>query len=900
MINHYASYDEFFRAATGGSAPFPYQARFAEGKDLPAALRVPTGAGKTLTIVLGWLWRRRFHPDAGVRLATPRRLVYMLPQRSLVEQTRDVVGACLAHLGLAETLSRSTDPTGHALSVYSLMGGDVDDEWALYPERAAILIGTQDMTLSRALNRGYAQSRFSWSRAFGLLHSDTLWVADEVQLMGSALSTSVQLQALRDAVGTYGPQQTIWMSATLAPDWLTTVDRRVAPHLVELDDADRQTPVLSKRLSATKTLHHLDIAHANHAALVARVRQVHMRGTRTLIVCNTVQRTREIYDALKKLAQGQRSPGRSRPTALPGLDGDVPDPPPDLLLVHSRYRPAERAELHKRLTAAVDPHGPGMIVVATQVVEAGVDLSARILVTDLAPWASLVQRMGRCNRTGDDQDAAVYWIDVPDAWAAPYEVTELLAAKSTLEERAGCQVAPQDLESGGPPLPPFEGMVLRRRDAWDLFDTTPDLAGADIDVGRFVRDGEERDVQIFWRNWGDPTQPPPEDLVRPHRDELCAAPIQDTRRWLKKTKDLPVYTWDSLDRRWTRVRLADDVRPGLTILAHVDASGYDPERGWDDTHTGPVSVVERPQSGQIGGNIRDSAPEEGTDDDQASLIGRQTRTAHAAETGSWQTLAGHTADVQAELEKILALLPAVELAGPLLRHAALLHDWGKSHDCFQAMLKANARDSEKKDLENPTTDALARLFGTDWSAESNITEGCLPLLAKSPQQGRARHTRPHFRHELASALAVLAEPDCLPAHLSEQERDLIVYLIASHHGKVRLGLRSLPGEKQPDKPEDGRAFALGIWQNDLLPAVPLSNGVCLPKVSLNLTPMFLGRHGNGAPSWLAGTLALRDDPQWGPFRLAYLEAILRAADMRASATFGHASLKTTLKSEVIS
>jgi len=48
--------------------------------------------------------------------------------------------------------------------------------------------------------------------------------------------------------------------------------------------------------------------------------------------------------------------------------------------------------------------------------------------------------------------------------------------------------------------------------------------------------------------------------------------------------------------------------------------------------------------------------------------------------------------------------------------------------------------------------------------------------------------------------------------------------------------------------------------------------------------MELGLSPDGKPSWAERMLALRDDPSLGlgPFRLAFLEALLRAADMRAS------------------
>jgi CRISPR-associated endonuclease/helicase Cas3 len=119
------------------------------------------------------------------------------------------------------------------------------------------------------------------------------------------------------------------------------------------------------------------------------------------------------------------------------------------------------------------------------------------------------------------------------------------------------------------------------------------------------------------------------------------------------------------------------------------------------------------------------------------------------------------------------------------------------------------------------------------------------------------------------------------------DRDLIAYLIAAHHGKVRLSIRSMPNERVPDKPApQGKEwlFARGIWTienddaGDKLPSVQLGE-LSTPAVSLDLSFMKMGEGPRG-PSWLARTVALRD--RLGPFELAYLETLLRAADARAS------------------
>ncbi len=69
---------------------------------MPVLMDVPTGLGKTAAAVLAWLWRRRFVPHPNVRAQTPRRLVYCLPMRVLVEQTQRAAKEWLRNLGLLD------------------------------------------------------------------------------------------------------------------------------------------------------------------------------------------------------------------------------------------------------------------------------------------------------------------------------------------------------------------------------------------------------------------------------------------------------------------------------------------------------------------------------------------------------------------------------------------------------------------------------------------------------------------------------------------------------------------------------------------------------------------------------------------------------------------------------
>lgn len=78
----------------------------------------------------------------------------------------------------------------------------------------------------------------------------------------------------------------------------------------------------------------------------------------------------------------------------------------------------------------------------------------------------------------------------------------------------------------------------------------------------------------------------------------------------------------------------------------------------------------------------------------------------------------------------------------------------------------------------------------------------------------------------------------------------------------------------PPPGSEGRPFARGIWDGDELPELDLADGYKAPAVSLKLEPMPLGRSASMAPSWVERMTSLRDDPQLGLFRLAYLGVIV--------------------------
>lgn len=104
---------------------------------------------------------------------------------------------------------------------------------------------------------------------------------------------------------------------------------------------------------------------------------------------------------------------------------------------HSRFRYKDRSVRHRRVIDNFKPDTEcAAILVATQVAEMSLDLSADLLVTDIAPIASLIQRLGRLNRrsTPDAPQPAKFALIRPlprgeSNVELPYEKADLDKAK---------------------------------------------------------------------------------------------------------------------------------------------------------------------------------------------------------------------------------------------------------------------------------------------------------------------------------------------------------------------------------------------------------------------------------------------------------------------------------------
>ena len=509
---------EAFKAITG-HAPFPWQIRLFKRLsvcDLPSAVDIPTGLGKTSVMAI-WL----LACAAGARL--PRRLVYVVDRRAVVDQAttfaEDIRTALLrTECRALKQVGRGLGLEDRALAISTLRGKYVDNrEWLEDPSAPAIIVGTVDMIGSRLLFEGYGVSWRMRSYAAGLMGCDSLVMLDEAHLCRpfEQLLRAIEIgQRVVDGdcasrtqgrfVGTHSngmispPFKVLPLSATLGAD-------AEAESQFALNDDDRADEIVRARLEASKTIvvEDLDDNAQLDAVLAERAWELMLetddmlpKSGRILIYCDSRKVAEKVSDALKK---------RGRTEAIK---------PPTLLFVGGR-------RVREREMAAQDLETYGLIasndadlkapvfLVATSAAEVGVDLDSDHMVCDLVSWERMVQRLGRVNRRGMGS-AQVLVVDQgpPDEKKAGEDgVARHLAARRLLEilprnDTGGHQAGPAALASLGD-NPEFQNLIVTASTPAPLF---PDLTRPLVDAWAMTSLAEHTgrpEVTPWLRGWVD-------------------------------------------------------------------------------------------------------------------------------------------------------------------------------------------------------------------------------------------------------------------------------------------------------------------------------------------------------------------------------------------------------------
>ena len=332
-------------------------------------LQAPTGAGKTRAALYPFL---RAWEEKG---DFPRKCIYSVPLRVLANQFWDEYKGRTRNFGFTRPLN------------VGIQTGERPEDPRLEDN---LIFTTVDQTLSNFLNIPYALGLGQGNLNAGAILSSYL-VFDEIHLfdLETTLPTTLHLLRLLRGVVPF-----LVMTATLSVEMVQSLAQELDAEALVL------TP---EEAAAIPSQHKIRRIHTVDAELTAEAVLAQHRE-RSIAICNTVERAQSLFEALCQQA----------------------GPNVEVRLLHSRFLRADRQahenwlqrEFGQDKTAYT---AESAILVATQVVEVGLDITSQALHTELAPAASVIQRAGRCARyQGEAGDVWVYRLPVDEAGRPRY------------------------------------------------------------------------------------------------------------------------------------------------------------------------------------------------------------------------------------------------------------------------------------------------------------------------------------------------------------------------------------------------------------------------------------------------------------------------------------------------
>ena len=661
-----------FKKLNAGRPPYPYQTKMARAlwSRRNVVLRAPTGSGKTLAVLAPFLLDRE--------RTGARRLIYALPLRTLAQ-------------GIYET-ARDLAP-GWAVKLQT--GEQPDDPFFTLGD---VIVTTYDQVLSGMLCGPYGQSpRLNNINAAAV--AGNLVVFDEFHLMdpSRAFLTGIACLSLFRGV-----TRSVWMTATATSPLVNELRcSPLQPEYISLEPQEMQA------LPSVGTVRRELVKESSGLNAETVLRNA---GARSLVVLNSVARAQKLYEALM-----------------------YPEPDFPVHLMHSRFFRSDREEKQRfaKEYFGRENRGP-CILIATQVIEAGLDLTCDHLHTEICPMNALVQRAGRCARF-ENQAGLVHVYDAPNAY--PYCQVEIDATRRLLPD---CRVL----------LTPAvtEQWVEEAHRIPDEQEVRKGWAARQIECSKTIRQRVERveDAGVA-------------ELIRPGSDQVRVA-IRLDPRGVKPAniQTIPVYRnqlrnpWQSAGRPgWRYSPDRDGYWEALSEIRDAFLVAVPPSMARYTRGTGLVLG----QAGDV-----ESPPREAPRRPAFSPLRREAWTAHA---GLVRGEALRRLGEEAFPAGLLATAPSGGRLEELVQWSANLHDLGKLQAKWQRWAESyeRARDAayEHKQL----------LAHTNYDSNSPEDRAC----EKSVRPGRPGHA------------AASAWYGCrLLPEWAATEKAAVLAAVLSHHG----------------------------------------------------------------------------------------------------------------------
>jgi len=391
-------------------------------------LQAPTGAGKTRAALMPFLQNLARQDDK-----LPYTCRYAVPLRVLANQFYREYESIAARIDLQAPTRLVETYRQLGRNAISLQTGEQPDDPQM---EAALTFCTIDQLLASFLAVPYGVGSNRANLNVGGVIGSYL-VLDEFHLypllregksVFGARTTAIQMLRLLKSITPF-----VLMTATFSTSLLN--------QLASLLDAEIVTVTNPEELQAIaqgRTRIFWRSQAPMDAEAILREHQQRERNRCTLIVCNTVLRAQKLFLQIKKVeAKGTR-----------------------VVLLHSRFSTQDRKRLSEEVEQELGPgnwnngtyRGRDIIVIATQVVEVGLDISVQVLHTENAPANSLIQRAGRCARFAQQQGKVIiYPLPLDDQGkesnTLPYKKDSCIATWNALEQFEGQEVGfPQEQE----------------------------------------------------------------------------------------------------------------------------------------------------------------------------------------------------------------------------------------------------------------------------------------------------------------------------------------------------------------------------------------------------------------------------------------------------------------------